>query len=544
MLWASGRFLAVLSVCAIYSNVALAQSVANPNTVAALSAVSAETIQTALNSANYINFRNSVINTRLIAPLYQARSNQPIFVGAAGLLKLRNLVSKVHLLGLNKEDYWNNDLETLSSNLGSSGVQAELLAAQAVVQIASDVSIGRANIQSIDQETHFRRSAFDGFQALNNALNSSDLFAGIQNLEPKHDGYVQLKEVLAKLHSVKESGGWSSLSGATALKPGKSSSDVPGVRQRLADLNYLSQSERSNSSTTYDSTLVDAVKAFQRGMKLDDDGICGRMCFGALKTSINQRIKQVEVNLERWRWLPKSLGSKHIFVNLARQELKVRENGAVVLEMNTVNGRLLRRTDTMVDKVYEVILNPTWTVPNSIAIKDIIPNQIRDPYYMSSSHIRVFQNNVEVDPMTIDWSALGNTNPYRIVQDPGPHNSLGTVKFSLTNSRAIYLHDTPHPEDFPLTTRLKSSGCVRLERPHDLAEYLLAGTQYDRFQIMNVISQYYMYPVHKVTLRNPVPVYLAYLTASVGDQGQVQFSPDYYGQDERMINASRNNEGF
>lgn len=542
----NGRSLSIYLVAALLTqSLALptvyAKSVAAKSTVAG--AVSAASIASAIGSANYINLRNAVISTAQIAPLYKVRGNQPIFIDGnapnANLGKLKTLINKVHLLGLDKEDYSNGELDS------ASGLEAELLAAQALVNIASDLSVGRMALRAIDQETDFKKQTFDGFSTLNSLLSSTDLVSALSQLEPQHDDYKQLKQVLETLHSVKSRGGWKSLSGAAALKPGVTSADVPGIRQRLVDLNYLDISERDNASTTYDKNLVAAVKLFQAGLKLDPDGICGKMCFGALKTSVDYRINQVNMNLERWRWLPKNLGSKFVFVNLARQELRVMENGMKVIEMRTVNGRLLRRTPTMTDKIYEIVLNPYWTVPNSIALKDLIPAQRKDPNYMMNANIRVLDaSKNQIDPRWVDWNAIGNKVPYTLRQDPGPQNSLGTVKFSLTNSRAIYLHDTPHPEDFPSTTRLKSSGCVRLERPHELAEYLLRGTQYDSFQIQNVIAQYYTYPAHTVKLKAAVPTYLAYLTASVGEMGEIQFTPDYYGQDERMINVSKNKEGF
>ncbi len=556
MTFFSGRSLSIcliasLTLQSFATTSAHAKSVVGQGATAATAGVNATAIASALASANYINLRNSVISTAQIAPLYKVRGNQPIFVegnaATANFGKIKTLINRVHLIGLDKEDYSNGDLDALGAQLSNSqsALEAELLAAQALVNIASDLAVGRAALRAIDQETDFQKIKFDGYSTLNSILSSGDLQSALQQLEPQHGQYTQLKQTLEKLHSVRANGGWKSLSGASALKPGAANADVPGIRQRLADLNYLDISERGNSSTSYDSSLVEAVKLFQSGLKLDADGICGKMCFGALKTSIDQRIAQVNVNLERWRWLPKSLGSKFIFVNLARQELRVNENGVDVISMKTVNGRLLRRTPTMVDRIYEVVLNPYWTAPNSISLKDLIPAQKKDPMYMINAGIRVLDSNkAEIDPRYVDWVAIGNKIPYTIRQDPGPKNSLGTVKFSLTNSRAIYLHDTPHPEDFPQTTRLKSSGCVRLERPHELAEYLLRGTQYDSFQIQNVIAQYSTYPAHTVRLKAAVPTYLAYLTASVGEMGEIQFTPDYYGQDERMINVSKNREGF
>lgn len=512
--------------------------------------VSAAAISSALSSANYINLHNSVISTRLISPLYQARANQPIFINGtsptANLAKLKSLIQNIHLAGLNQEDYWNEELDSLSSqNNPQAALQAELLAAQSLVNIASDAATGRASIRSIDLETDFKKAAFDGYQTLNGIIASSDWLSGLGKLEPQHQLYKDLKQILAQLHQAKQLGGWKSITGTSALKPGISSSDVPGVRQRLTDLNYLSLSERDKTGTLYDKTLLAAVKSFQAGMKLEADGICGKNCFGALKTSLDRRIAQVNVNLERLRWLPKTLGSKYVFVNLARQELKVIENGFTALSMNTVNGRLLRRTPTMVDRIYEVLVNPYWTVPESIAIKDLIPAQRKDPYYLYNAQVRIYNDaNQEIDPYTIDWNSIKSNVPFTMRQDPGPHNSLGTVKFSLTNSRAIYLHDTPHHEDFPETTRLKSSGCVRLERPHDLANYLLQGTEFTPEQLDYMYQNYYSYPAYSIKLKQNIPVYLTYLTASIGEQGEVQFTPDYYGQDERLINASKIKEGF
>jgi L,D-transpeptidase YcbB len=207
-----------------------------------------------------------------------------------------------------------------------------------------------------------------------------------------------------------------------------------------------------------------------------------------------------------------------------------------------VNGKLLRPTPVMVDAMTQITLNPYWYPPNSIIRNDIIPQAKKDPNYMIKHKIKLLDSaQGEVDPLSIQWkNYVHSIPPYTFREEPGTTNSLGRVKFSLAKSdqTAIYMHDTNLPELFPNIERLNSSGCIRLEKPLDLLQYVFREVpQYDVSSVNTILAQPEVYPHQKVELPRQIPVYIMYQTVSFDDSGALRFTRDYYGQDERINRA-------
>jgi murein L,D-transpeptidase YcbB/YkuD len=258
----------------------------------------------------------------------------------------------------------------------------------------------------------------------------------------------------------------------------------------------------------------------------------------ALNIGPEERAASIVVNLDRWRWLPRDLGERHAIVNIAGFALEVKESGRVVLAMKVVVGRPYRQTPVFSSRVTHVAFNPTWTVPETIANEDVLPKVRDDITYLARTHLRVFEgwseDAPEIDPSTVDWRRA-DPRKYRFRADPGPWNPLGKVKFLLPNPHDVYLHDTSERQLFDRTSRIFSSGCIRLEKPFDLLWYLLRSDARWTSEDVRVALESGEEKIFR--LSEPLPIHLLYWTAWVDEKGKVQFRKDVYGRDETLALA-------
>jgi len=244
-----------------------------------------------------------------------------------------------------------------------------------------------------------------------------------------------------------------------------------------------------------------------------------------------ERIRQLEINMERWRWLPRELGARYLLVNIANFTLEVVEHHHPVLTMRAIVGRPDRRTPVLRSALSQVVLSPYWHVPPRIALQDKLPLIRKHPGYLAHHGFQVFRGNQAVDPATIPWSQVTRTHfPYMLRQRPGATNALGRIKFLFPNPFDVYLHDTPSRELFHASVRAFSSGCIRLEKPLELAAYLLRE---DPAWTPNKIRTAVERPREQVVhLAIPLSVYVLYSTAWVEADGSVHFRPDLYERDK------------
>jgi murein L,D-transpeptidase YcbB/YkuD len=286
---------------------------------------------------------------------------------------------------------------------------------------------------------------------------------------------------------------------------------------------------------------MNALPTFQARHGLEPDGVIGRQTFAALNKLPVERIRQLDASLERWRWLPEDLGDTFVLVNIAGFEMTMVRAGEEILRQRVIVGRPYRQTPVFSDRIRYLVFNPTWTVPRKLMVEDQLPIIRSDPGYLERMNFKVYRgwgaNRVEVDPATIDWHTLSANNfPYQLVQEPGPMNALGQIKFMFPNQYDIYLHDTPGQALFGRAERTLSSGCIRVERPFELAERLLEGnSSWSRANIDRAIEL--RDPVNAM-LRTPIPVHLQYWTVWVDHSGTIQFRNDIYGRDQRLIDCA------
>ena len=249
------------------------------------------------------------------------------------------------------------------------------------------------------------------------------------------------------------------------------------------------------------------------------------------------RIRQMEVNLERRRWMDDDLGDYYIFVNVADQQMKVVRNGRTVHTARLVVGKPYNRTPVFSETMKYIVLNPYWNVPPSIANGEYLPKLKEDPAYLMRQGIRILSGSGdsagEIDPYSINWSSLDRM-PYSLRQDSGGKNALGQVKFMFPNRFNVYLHDTPSKSLFAKDLRIFSHGCMRVEHPLDLAALLLAEQGWTRKKIDAAIASGKQ---RVINLAKPIPVHVTYLTAWVNEDGSVNFRRDVYDRDKQLASA-------
>ena len=451
--------------------------------------------------------------------------------------QMLSLIYKADEEGLDPKDYQIKDFNKMFVRLDSAKRDsAKFIALQKEIDIAltanyfvwaSDYYRGVVVPKENEEiEWDVKRNKIKLHKALMTVLKERKSKYSYANFSPLHPEYSRLKSALASYRKIQASGGWAKVIASPKLKTGESSAIVPALKKRLG----LS----SSADSVYNAELVSAVKRFQAAQGLKPDGALGAETVRFLNISIEERIKQIVLNMERWRWIPKSLEPDYLLVNIPEYKLYVVEDGQEKITMNVIVGKTLNSTPIFSDKMEYVVLSPYWNVPISIIEKEIAPKLANNPGYLDHLNMEVVTaNGSPVNPSSVDWGSVNESNwKYVLRRRPGPKNDLGDVKFIFPNTNDIYLHDTPHDELFSQAKRGFSHGCVRVEKPIDLAEYLLRNSAgWDRAQILNTIS------VRKekyVKLKEVLPVYLVYFTAWADDKGQVHFRDDIYGHDKTL----------
>ena len=396
------------------------------------------------------------------------------------------------------------------------------------MKYASDLADGLSDLASADPAWKIRPEKFDPLAHLEKAVQEGRIAESLEELAPDSDEYRALRKVLGEYRAIKDKGGWPQLPKALKMKPGQKHAAVPALARRLSLTgDFKGNVPADGQAVAYSGDLVDAVKHFQRRHGLTDDGAIGAEVVDQLNVPVEARIRQIELNMERWRWLPRDLGERYILVNIPEMQLDVYEGNRVPLSMRVVVGKKDTQTPIFNEEMTYLVFSPYWNVPDSIAQGETLPAIMKDPAFLARNNMEVIDASGQtVDPSSVDFA---DPSKYRFRQRPGGANSLGLVKFMFPNQYNVYLHDTPADSLFTRASRSFSHGCVRLENPVALAQYVLKDkSEWTREKIeaaMNAGEEQH------VKLSSPIPVYLGYFTVAVSNDGLVQFRKDVYGID-------------
>lgn len=415
----------------------------------------------------------------------------------------------------------------------------DLLCTDAFLLYSAHLSGGRVDPVAVVPSWTLDRRQEDLLRSLQEVLSGTSVREILTRLRPPQPAYAAFRRTLAHYRTLAQQGGWPSIPAGPTLTEGTTDERVPHLRHRLQATGDLSAGSVPDF-LLFDAPLRQAVGRFQERHGLDVDGVVGSETWAAMNVPVEDRIRQIEVNLERWRWLPQSLGNPHVLVNIADYWLRVVEDGHNALQMRVVAGTQYRQTPIFSDEISYLVFNPYWHVPHSIATEDKLPAFQKDPALASRFGFEVLDGweptAQPIDPATIPWDSLSASNfPYRLRQRPGPANALGTVKFMFPNAHNVYLHDTPTRADFRRTARPLSSGCIRVEYPRELALYLLQHNEEWTEERIRAVGTAGV--EQAVVLRRAVPVHLLYWTAWMENDDSVHFRHDIYGRDDAVARA-------
>lgn len=343
-----------------------------------------------------------------------------------------------------------------------------------------------------------------------------------------------LDMAIANYQALADSGGWQAIPDGPDLVAGMRDPRVPLLRARLRATGDFS-SDMQADPMFMDSGLEAAVRHFQARHGLPENGRMDDRTRKELNVPAADRTTQLAVAAERWRWLPADLGKRFLWVNVPAAVVELIDEGETTLAMRAVVGHPDRPTPSLHSSITQIVFNPTWTVPTTIAREDILPRQQADPDYLARKHIRIYDSWApgadEISPASIDWqSPAVRSMPFRLVQDPGPWNSLGRVKLVMPNPFDIYIHDTNADYLFDLSARNFSSGCIRLEDSHAMVTALLQiDPSWSSSRVADELSG--QATTTAIRLAEPVPVYIVYFTSWVAPDGTVNFRRDVYRRD-------------
>jgi L,D-transpeptidase YcbB len=338
----------------------------------------------------------------------------------------------------------------------------------------------------------------------------------VASLRPAIPYYERMRTALAQYRAAAERGGWPQLPDGATLKAGDRDTAVALLRRRLVNGTDAREAALAQvgaeDPTHFDDSLAEAVALFQERHGIAGDGAVGAATRKELDHTVEERIAEMKLNLDRWRWLPRDLGDRFLLVNIAGFELEVIDGGRTIESMNVVVGQRGLQTPVFADSLRYVVVNPYWNVPDGIMARTIRPALERDPYYLVKNDMEMVNG--------------------RVRQRPGPRNALGQYKFMFPNEYDVYLHDTPEGHLFSRHERTFSSGCVRVERPADLARLLLRlQSDQDPSSLDAMLATG---RERWVRLDRPLPIYLLYFTAWVQEDGTVRFHHDVYGRDAAL----------
>jgi L,D-transpeptidase YcbB len=473
--------------------------------------------------------------------LYKLYGNNPLWLTSTGLHKVRTTALTTAILAANSDGMRLDDypIGALAQAIGALKetktptadqlATADVLLTASYTSLGEDLLTGQVDPRTVAQAWHVDPEEENVDSALVRNLRYEQLDKALATMRPTDDDYAGLSRQLQNYRALVVAGGWKQIPGTVTgnVKPGGTADPavLAAVRNRLAaegivpagganKASMIPSSPRAKATwgSVYDQDLAGAVALFQARHSINVDSALGKETIDAMNVSADYRLGEIAANMERYRWLPRTFGSRYVFVNVAAFKLEAYDSGQKSLEMKVIVGQEYqdKATPVFADSMETVVFRPYWEVPPTIAAKEIFP---KGPGYLASQNMETYQQNGET----------------HVRQRPGPKNALGYVKFLFPNDFNIYLHDTPNHELFNKDVRAFSHGCIRLEKPADLAQWVL-GWPADKVQ------QEMENPPDNKSVKVPkkIPVYITYFTTYMND-GQLYFGNDLYNRDDKLV---------
>jgi len=486
---------------------------------------------------NKIVILDTLLAKDFLISFYKKRNYQPAWTNENSITKngdtLIYLLIAVKDYGLNPNDYHTIPINVLMTQLKNATQQEEkennlvkidLLLTDAFFLFSTHLKKGILNPETFEKEKWNAKKVDSNLvTTLQNTLEKNSLRKTIESMEPQQKQYKQLRIALKNFRKEFEGKKWNTI-------PPVSGKDSTVFFQNLK-LRLIASNDY-DSTLTSDSALIKAIQKFQKKHGFNEDGRVGKNTYKALNVSIEERIKQAEVNLERWRW-KNDYEQRYVWVNIPGYKMKIIDNEKVALESRIVVGQPDKQTPEVDGIIKHFIIYPFWYVPKSIATKEMLPALKKDSTYLKKRNFKVFDKKGKtVDYNDVDWNKYSINNlPYTFRQEEGDYNSLGTVKFIFNNEYGVYLHDTNSRGLFKKDARALSHGCMRVEKFREFADYLVSNDS--TYKAKDLETYFSKKQQKQVNLSFPIPVHVTYFTAEA-DEEHLYFYMDIYGKDKIM----------
>jgi murein L,D-transpeptidase YcbB/YkuD len=485
----------------------------------------------------------------LVAGFYQEHKFNPVWVANGKLTSSANILIDIlntaYVDGLNPNLYHVRQINLIRDTLknldeGESKdqivkllVNLDLMLTDGFFLYANNLSYGLNASQKFFPYWIYNKKPINFIAVLNDAIANDSLTLAVADLAPKYPMYAKLKAKLTEYQKVRDAGGWNEIPAGEVLKLGSTGDRVSLLQRRLLISGEL---DKIATDGKFDSATEKALLQYQQNNGLYDDGVVSDETLTALNVSASTRVRQIELNLDKIRFLPRDLGDEYIIVNLPAYSLDLVKDSKLLFAMDVAVGDVKHPSCILQSKISYLVLNPYWNIPASIALEEVWPKIKEDPEVFKKSKLQVLKNMgrdnyQEIDPSVIDWNKMSNKEflRYRFRQAPGTDNALGKVKFMFQNSCDIYLHDSNKQEVFDLYRRDFSHGCIRIAEPMNLANYIL-GTQ-KGWSEDDVIDKLDSKQTKIVNLPKPINLYIVYFTTWVDENDWVNFRNDVYKLD-------------
>lgn len=483
--------------------------------------------------------------------LYQSSGSRPLWTRDGAPTEQAAILvaslSEASTQGLNASDYdavllaeWIKRLRADTNRSAEDVAGFDVALSLSLMRYSTNLYLGRINPRNVDYGLSIDPKKLDTTALLRDLSASEDAHARLAALEPKLQLYRSLKDALLKYEALEKTVSTVNFTFPAKFSRGAQSHDIPALRTLLSQFGDLPWTEASakGNSEIYNAQLVEGVKNFQRRHGLTPDGVIGRGTVLALNVPITERVQQIRLSMERLRWLPEQFNGPYLLVNIPSFQLYGYRDGVGSgtpdITMNVIVGEAIdgRHTPVFSSDMTYIIFRPYWNLPYQITVKEILPLIRRNPGYLAQNNLEIvsgFGNGSQIYEPTSQNIAMLQTGALKLRQKPGPKNALGLVKFAFPNNNNVYLHSTPSRGLFQRARRDFSHGCIRVQDPEGLAEFVLRdAVDWPRTRIAEVMAAD---KPKVVTLRRGLPVYIFYATAMANEQGSIMFHEDIYGHD-------------
>jgi murein L,D-transpeptidase YcbB/YkuD len=522
---------------------ATAETNGNPTTVS-IQALLKEGVHPKLHWGQFPDFQTP------LEQLYQTTGHLPLWTqNGKTIPQARAVVASLMAAdgkGLNAADYdgallqrWLTELNSAPTVNPQQIASFDVALSLSLMRYASNLYVGRINPRHVNFGLNIEPKKPDLPVLVRRIASSDNPEEAIASLEPKLRLYENLKNALARYETLAKETPLPQLAFPAKFKPGERHADVPKLRRLLASLGDFGEASPSKqNSEIYDKALAEAVKRFQTRHGLAADAVIGKTTMAQLNFPLTDRVRQIQLGLERLRWLPEQIHGPYIIVNIPSFQLFGFQNGSGSgkpdIEMNVIVGESINGRNTPVfhaDMTY-LIFRPYWNVPYKITAKEMLPQIMGNPGYLGRNNLEIVANfspNTTAYEPSFDHIQMLSTGALKLRQKPGPKNALGLVKFAFPNNNNVYLHSTPTKGLFKKARRDFSHGCIRVEDPVSLAQWVLKDQgDWTREKIEESMNRD---KSKTVTLKTGLPVYIFYSTVLADENGQVMFFDDIYGHD-------------